>query len=74
MIGVLVVDNKFNAKPITDEDVEFLSAFAIQAGLAVENARVFKTSRTPTGESSGATGHPQERLAALGRDGRPRGP
>jgi signal transduction histidine kinase len=41
VVGVIVVDNKFNRKPITDEDLEFLSVFAIQAGLAVESARIY---------------------------------
>ncbi|HTU00944.1 MAG TPA: GAF domain-containing protein, partial [Candidatus Sulfotelmatobacter sp.] len=39
VLGALVVDNKFNAKPITDADLELLSVFASQAGLAVEHAR-----------------------------------
>ena len=40
VVGVIAVDNKFNGKPITDEDLELLSVFATQAGLAVESARV----------------------------------
>ena len=68
VIGVLVVDNKFNAKPITDEDLEFLSAFATQAGLAVENARVY-TSLEDANREIQRSHHrllQQERLAALG--------
>jgi GAF domain-containing protein len=68
VIGVLVVDNKFNAKPITDEDLEFLSAFATQAGLAVENARVYSSLEDANREiqrSHHRLLH-QERLAALG--------
>ncbi|MCK7519272.1 MAG: GAF domain-containing protein [Ignavibacteriales bacterium] len=75
VVGVLVVDNKFNGKPITDEDLEFLAAFATQAGLTVENARVY-TSLEDANREIQRSHHrllQQERLAALGRDGRPRG-
>jgi GAF domain-containing protein len=68
VVGVLVVDNKFNARPITDEDMEFLSALATQAGLAVENARVY-TSLEDANREIQRTHHrllQQERLAALG--------
>jgi len=68
VVGVLVVDNKFNGKPITDEDLEFLSAFATQAGLAVENARVY-TSLEDANREIQRSHHrllQQERLAALG--------
>jgi signal transduction histidine kinase len=68
VVGVLVVDNKFNNRPISDEDLEFLSAFATQAGLAVENARVY-TSLEKANLEIQRTQHRllhQERLAALG--------
>jgi signal transduction histidine kinase len=68
VVGVLVVDNKFNGKPITDEDLEFLSAFANQAGLAVENARVY-TSLEDANREIQRSHHrllQQERLAAGG--------
>jgi signal transduction histidine kinase len=68
VVGLLVVDNKFNGKPITDEDLEFLSAFATQAGLAVENARVYSSLEDANREiqrSHHRLLH-QERLAALG--------
>jgi hypothetical protein len=68
VVGVLVVDNKFNAKPITDEDLEFLAAFATQAGLTVENARVY-TSLEDANREIQRSHHrllQQERLAALG--------
>jgi two-component system sensor histidine kinase HydH len=42
VIGVILVDNLYNQKPITEEDVHFLSMFANQAGLAIENARLYK--------------------------------
>ena len=68
VVGVIVVDNKFNEKPITDEDLEFLSAFATHAGLAVENARVY-TSLGDANREIQRSHHQllqQERLAALG--------
>jgi GAF domain-containing protein/two-component sensor histidine kinase len=68
VVGVLVVDNKFNNRPIGDEDLEFLSAFATQAGLAVENARVYTRLEEANREIQ-RTQHrllQQERLAALG--------
>jgi signal transduction histidine kinase len=65
---VIVVDNKFNGKPITDEDLEFLSVFATQAGLAVENARVYTSLEEATREIQRSHHQllQQERLAALG--------
>jgi signal transduction histidine kinase len=41
VVGVIAVDNKFSRHPITDEDLDFLSLFATQAGLAIENAQVY---------------------------------
>ena len=68
VVGVIVVDNKFNGKPITDEDLEFLSVFATQAGLAVENARVYTSLEEATREIQRSHHQllQQERLAALG--------
>ena len=42
VVGVILVDNLFNQKPITEEDIHFLSMFANQAGLAIENARLYR--------------------------------
>jgi two-component system sensor histidine kinase HydH len=42
VIGVILVDNLYNQKPITDEDVQFLSMFANQAGLTIENALLYR--------------------------------
>jgi signal transduction histidine kinase len=36
------VDNLYNQNPITEEDVHFLSMFANQAGLAIENASLYR--------------------------------
>jgi GAF domain-containing protein len=68
VVGVIAVDNKFNGKPITDEDLEFLSVFATQAGLAVESARVYTHLEEASREiqrSHHELLH-RERLAALG--------
>ena len=42
VIGVILVDNLFNQNPITEEDIHFLSMFANQAGLAIENASLYR--------------------------------
>ena len=42
VIGVILVDNLYNQNPITEEDVHFLSMFAIQAGLAIENVTLYR--------------------------------
>ncbi|MEC4686244.1 MAG: PAS domain S-box protein [Nitrospirota bacterium] len=42
VIGVLWVDNYFNRKPITDEDMRFLSGFSDQIASAIESARLFE--------------------------------
>ena len=41
-IGVLYVDNVSIADRFTGEDLEFLSAFANQAAIAIENSRLYK--------------------------------
>jgi PAS domain S-box-containing protein len=40
-LGALLVDNVFNRKPIREEDVVLLTAFANQAGLAIQNSIVY---------------------------------
>jgi len=42
VIGVIQVDNLYNRNPITDEDIHFLSMFSNQAGLAIENALLYR--------------------------------
>jgi two-component system sensor histidine kinase HydH len=42
VIGVILVDNLYNRNPITEEDIHFLSMFANQAGLAIENAILYR--------------------------------
>jgi PAS domain S-box-containing protein len=41
VIGVLFVDNFFNKKPITEEDMRFLTAFSNQMAAAIEGAKLF---------------------------------
>ena len=68
VVGVIVVDNKFNRRPITDEDLEFLTLFATHAGLAVESAQVYTRLEEASRELR-RTQHEliqNERLAALG--------
>jgi PAS domain S-box-containing protein len=40
--GVLWVDNYYNKKPITDEDMKFLAAFANQVATAIASARLYE--------------------------------
>lgn len=42
VIGVIVVDNLYNQNPITEGDLQFLSMFSNQAGLAIENALLYR--------------------------------
>ncbi len=40
--GVIVVDNLHSGRSITDEDIKRLSIFAAQAGIAIENVKLYK--------------------------------
>jgi len=40
--GVIMVDNLYSGRPITDEDIKGLSIFAAQAGIAIENVKLYK--------------------------------
>lgn len=42
VIGIILVDNLYNQTPITEEDIHFLSMFSNQAGLAIENATLYR--------------------------------
>lgn len=42
VIGVILADNRFNKKPITMDAVRVLTLFANQAGLAIENSRLYE--------------------------------
>jgi len=68
IIGVILVDNLYNNNPITDEDVHFLSMFANQAGLAIENAILYRNIEEVNKELKEAQAllvH-REKMAALG--------
>jgi two-component system, NtrC family, sensor histidine kinase HydH len=68
VIGVILVDNLFNQNPIEDEDIQFLSMFANQAGLAIENALLYRNLEEVHQELQKAQAlivH-QEKMAALG--------
>ena len=42
VIGVLLADNRFDRNPITNDDARMLTMFANQAGLAIENSRLYE--------------------------------
>ncbi len=68
VVGVMAVDNMFSGKAIAAQDLEFLSVFASQAGLAVESAQVYTRLEEASREiqrSHHQLLH-QERLATLG--------
>jgi hypothetical protein len=46
VIGIILVDNMFNQRPITDSDIRFLTMFANQAALAIENAIIHSNLET----------------------------
>lgn len=45
VIGVLWVDNYFNKRPVTEEDLRFLTAFSNHVASAIESARLFEQVR-----------------------------
>ncbi len=40
--GIILADNRFNKRPITTDDIRMLTMFANQAGLAIENSRLYE--------------------------------
>jgi len=44
-LGALLVDNMVTKKPITKNDIRVLTMFANQAGLAIENAHLYETTK-----------------------------
>jgi PAS domain S-box-containing protein len=40
VIGVLLADNAFSGRPITDDSIEVLTMFAAQSAIAIENAQI----------------------------------
>jgi signal transduction histidine kinase len=41
IIGVILVDNLYNGRPIAEDDLRFLATLANQAGMAIEAARLY---------------------------------
>ena len=68
VIGVILVDNLFNRNPITDEDIRYLTMFSSQAGLAIENALLYRNLEEVHQELKEAQTFlvHQEKMAALG--------
>lgn len=46
--GVIYLDNRLQARSFTEDDLELLSAFADQAAIAIENAKLFNQVRKET--------------------------
>jgi len=42
VVGILWMDNLFNRRPITDEDIRFLTGFGNHVASAIHNARLFE--------------------------------
>jgi signal transduction histidine kinase len=67
-IGVILVDNMFNERPITERDLRFLAMFSHQAALAIENAIIHSNLETMNRDMRSM--HEQlvqsEKMAALG--------
>ncbi|HSO71995.1 MAG TPA: GAF domain-containing protein, partial [Thermodesulfobacteriota bacterium] len=68
VIGVISVDNYFDRRPINEEDIQILSMLARQAGLAIENARLYKYIEQTNQELKSAQERllESEKLMALG--------
>jgi len=68
VIGVIYVDNMFNQRPITENDIRFLTMFAHQAALAIENSIIHSNLETLNKDLRSM--HEQlvqsEKMAALG--------
>jgi two-component system sensor histidine kinase HydH len=68
VIGVILVDNLYNQNPITEEDLRYLTMFSSQAGLAIENALLYRNLEEvhkQLKEAQTFLVH-QEKMAALG--------
>jgi hypothetical protein len=55
-IGLVIADNAFNDRPIEDDKVELLLLFSGQAGLAIENAKRYRTIKEQMEELKRAEG------------------
>jgi len=68
VIGVISVDNHLDRHPINEEDIQILSMLARQAGLAIENARLYEYIEQTNQELKSAQERllESEKLTALG--------
>ncbi|MFH1134810.1 MAG: GAF domain-containing protein [Pseudomonadota bacterium] len=68
VVGVIAVDRDFSRREITDEDMRNLSMLANQAGLAIENSRLYEYIEHANSELSQTRERllEAEKLAALG--------
>jgi two-component system sensor histidine kinase HydH len=68
VFGIMAVDNIFDHKPITDENLRLLTMFANQAGLAIAGAKAHRAHQRAAEELRAARDQlvQSERLAALG--------
>ncbi len=59
IIGVLFADNPYTRRPITSDDIRILTMFANQAGLAIENSRLYEQTlvRSRTDSLTGLWNH-----------------
>ena len=67
--GVLMADNHYNRRPITQQDLDLLQMFAQQAALAIFNANTFERLRDTITELNSTRQQlvQNERLAAIGK-------
>jgi two-component system sensor histidine kinase HydH len=68
VLGVILVDNLFNNRPITEDDLRLLGTFANQAALAINNAQLYNRLEKANMEVKTMYGRirQSERLATLG--------
>ncbi|MDH3976359.1 MAG: GAF domain-containing protein [Deltaproteobacteria bacterium] len=68
VVGVILVDNIYNERPITDDDIRLLTIFANQAGVAIDNSILYRNMQNAHKELKEAQGKllHTEKLAALG--------
>ena len=64
--GVVVVDNRDTLRPIHPENVELLSTFVSQAGIAIENARLYEAMEQKYSELNVLSEHSRSISAAYG--------
>ena len=69
-LGVLLADNFITKKPISDEDVERLRAFANHASLAIESSNLYKSLEEKVKELSSAYNELRENIDNLIRNER----